>query len=150
MQQSDESALPGRSAPAVLLGAACTGLLWLGLTLWLCTGAPADTLSECAAKLLSGEIDLQGYLICDPGGPTTSSAAASPANATRTTIVRTVSPLSSTSTANGSLPVTGARDAQLVAIGAALLVLGSAAVYGATNRRRRASEDLSRDDGPQG
>ncbi len=46
---------------------------------------------------------------------------------------------SSSSSSSGSLPTTGSDNGKLVAIGAALMVLGAAAVFGSTRARRPAT-----------
>lgn len=107
-------------------------LATIALSVLLITAAPAraDTLAECQQKLLSGELDLTGYVACVSAlnASTTTTAGASSAG-------RTVSPVGST-TASGSLPTTGSSSGRYVGVGAALIVLGGAALYGATRNRR--------------
>lgn len=150
-----KSSRSGRQPAPTLRRLATIGAIGLaaGVITMPASAAQADTLAECQAKLLNGQIDLNQYLACPIGPPTSqisTTASVAPTNVVRTTIVFTASPLTSTSSTNGTLPVTGTNDGRLVAVGAALLVLGSAATYGATARRRRDASGPNadpRDDG---
>src|SRR4051812_11577833 len=95
------------------------------------SAAHADTLAECQQKLLSGQLDLQGYLACisptttqqtstNPTTSATNNGNVNSGNASR------VVPVSSTTT-TGSLPTTGSNSGRFVGVGAALIVLGGAA-----------------------
>lgn len=108
------------------------------------SNAQADTLEECQQKLMSGQLDLQGYLACisptttvAPGPNPTSSNNSGNNNAGSGNAGR-VYPVSSTST-SGALPTTGSSSGRFVAVGAALIVLGGAAIYGAAQSRRRSA-----------
>lgn len=103
------------------------------------TTAQADTLQECQQKLLSGQLDLQGYLACI-SPTTTQQTSTNPTSSINNGNVNSgqasrVIPVSSTTT-TGSLPTTGSNSGRYVGVGAALIVLGGAALYGATRSRR--------------
>lgn len=113
----------------------------MGVTLLSVQPAQADTLQECQQKLMSGQITLDEYLVCISGGTTTTTSGG-PTSSVNTgsqgaSAGRTVSPVSS-STTSGSLPTTGSSSGRFVGAGAALIVLGGAALYGATRNRKTA------------
>lgn len=96
--------------------------------------AHADALSDCQQQLLSGQIDLNGYLACLAAINSTTSSSVNTGSGNNNNN-RNVVPVSS-STTSGSLPTTGSNSGRFVGIGAALIVLGGAALYGATRNRR--------------
>lgn len=111
----------------------------VALSLFLATAAPAraDALADCQQKLLSGELDITGYLACVAAisASTTTTSTTPPPGGGGSTGNRSVSPVGST-TAAGALPTTGSSSGRFVGVGAALIVLGGAALYGATRNRR--------------
>lgn len=96
--------------------------------------AQADTLAECQQKLMDGTYDLNQYLQCIANSSTTSSSVYNTSGNNNNASGRTVTPVSSTTT--GYLPTTGSSSGRFVGIGAALIVLGGAALYGATRSKR--------------
>jgi len=113
------------------------------------SAAHADAMSDCikAAQdaLLNGTVDLNGYLaqlaVCGQTTSTNSSTTSSINNGNgnvNSGVASRVVPVSSTTT-TGSLPTTGSNSGRFVGVGAALIVLGGAALYGATRNRRETS-----------
>jgi hypothetical protein len=103
---------------AVLLATCAVAALSLFLS---ASPARADTLEACQQQLLSGSLDINGYLACIAAVNASQSSGVTPVAAT------------------GNLPITGNNTGRLVGLGGALIVLGGAARYGSVRARRMAA-----------